>query len=180
MNASARVKGKTLVVYYSVSGNTARVARDLARALGADIESLQEKRHGTGFMGYIGAVIDAVRGTPTDIGEPVSDPRNYSLVIVGTPVWAWNMTPAVRAWIQKSQPRLGDVAFFVTSGDTDAEKIVPSMEALAGHKAVASTGFNARQLVDRAVYDKRLAEFLAALDGRPHVTIPQQPAVSTP
>lgn len=41
MQASKQV----LVVYYSLSGNTARVASDLAARLGADLESIDANSH---------------------------------------------------------------------------------------------------------------------------------------
>lgn len=161
--------GRVLVVYYSVSGNTARVARDIGKALGADVESLRDRGHGTGCLGYLKAGLDAARGRSAALGELMFDPKNYALTIVGTPVWAWHMTPAVRAYLQRHKMDFGNVAFFVTSGDTDADKIVPSMERIVRRRAVAFTGFNSRQLADPRVYAGRLDAFFKSL-GRPVVS----------
>jgi len=155
--------GKVLVVYYSVSGNTARVARDIAKALNADVESLRDRNHGTGFWGYLKAGLNAARGIATTLGDTSFNPRNYDLTIVGTPVWAWHMTPAIRTYLERHGTELGNVAFFVTSGDTDAERIVPSMESIVKRPAVAFTGFNGRQLADAGVYSRRLDDFLKSL-----------------
>jgi flavodoxin len=156
---------RVLVVYYSMTGNTARVARDLGRTLGADVESVQDKGHGVGLKGYLKATIDAVRGIPAQIGEPTRNPADYSLVIIGTPVWAWHMTPAIRAYLQRFKASLNDVAFFVTSGDTDVAQIVPSLELVSGHKALASAGFSAQELSDRRNYEGKLTDFVNALGG---------------
>jgi menaquinone-dependent protoporphyrinogen IX oxidase len=160
---SSSADRKVLVTYYSVTGNTARVARDVAKVLGADVESIQDKSHGVGFVGYLKAVIDAVRGVTPVIGMPTHSPRNYALTVIGTPVWAWHMTPAVRAYLRTCREQFGDVAFFVTSGDTDASKVVPEMESVGGHKALAYAGFNARELANRDVYDRKIQEFARML-----------------
>ena len=77
------------------------------------------------------------------------------------------MTPAARAYIEKTKGNAPKMAFFVTSGGTDAGKIVPSMEEAAGRKAIAFAGFNAKELKDSAVYEKKLAAFVATLRHRP-------------
>jgi hypothetical protein len=158
-----------LVVYYSVSGNTARVARDIGKAVDADVESLRDRGHGTGFWGYLKAGLDSARGKSAALGELKFNPRNYALTIIGTPVWAWHMTPAIRAYLNRYKAEFLEVAFFVPSGDTDADKIVPSMESIVGRRAVGFTGFNGRQLADQSVYVARLDAFLKSL-GRPDVT----------
>jgi hypothetical protein len=157
---------KILVAYYSLSGNTARVAHDIAARLGADIESIRDPGHGVGFIGYLKDSLDALRGVPAKIGPLAKNPRDYSLTIVGTPVWAGRLTPAVRSYLKQTQGRLGKVAFFSTSGNTDVAKIVPVIELLADTRLIASVGFNARELSTPGAYDAKLAGFLGQLDGR--------------
>lgn len=168
MNAKASAnKRGVLVVYYSLSGNTARVARDLAKRTKADIESLRDTSHGKGFIGYWKSIIDAVRGKPVSLDNLKYDPADYSLVVIGTPVWAWHMTPAIRAYLMMFAGDLGNVGFFVTSGDTDVEKLVPSMEAIIRRNAVASAGFNAKELAVSATYESKLTDFIQALNRAP-------------
>jgi len=157
---------KILVAYYSLSGNTARVARDIAARVGADIESIQDPGHGVGFFGYLKDSLDALRSIPAKIGPLAKNPADYALTIVGTPVWAGRLTPAVRSYLKQTQGRLGKVAFFVTSGNTGVEKIVPSIELLADTRLIASAGFNARELSERGAYDEKLTAFLYEIDGR--------------
>jgi menaquinone-dependent protoporphyrinogen IX oxidase len=94
------------------------------------------------------------------------DPRNYALVVIGSPVWVGRMTPAVRAYLERYRDHLAHVAFFVTSGDTDAAKVVGSVEAILGHKAKALTGFNAKELADRGARSDKIATFVQALRQR--------------
>jgi flavodoxin len=164
---STRLQGKVLVVYYSVSGNTARVARDIAMLMRADLEALRDERQGSGCMAYIKAVVDAIRQTPIELGPLSKHPREYALIVVGTPVWAWKMTPAVRAYLQRVRPDLGKVAFFVTSGDTDVSKIAPAMEEVSGCHPIACAGFNAEELANTELYREKLDTFVRAMKDAP-------------
>jgi flavodoxin len=154
---------KVLVVYYSLTGNTARVARDIAARTGADLESLRDPSHGTGFFGFMKASLDALRGHVPKVGPLTRDIAGYDLTIIGTPVWARRMTPAIRAYLQIVRGKLRRVAFFVTSGDTDVVFLLPALEKAAGTRAVATAGFNQRELKDPDVYGAKLTAFQTAL-----------------
>jgi hypothetical protein len=43
---------KTLVVYFSRSGHTRQVAREIASRCGADLEAIREERGRAGLLGY--------------------------------------------------------------------------------------------------------------------------------
>lgn len=132
---------KILVVYYSSSGITEKVGGLLAVALEADQEKLVDKKERKGVWNYLVAAKDAMMKYETEIETPKYDPADYDLVIIGTPVWAWTMTPAVRTYIAKNKDKLKNVVFFTTSGGTTYDKIVPEMETLSGKKAIISNGF---------------------------------------
>ncbi len=153
----------TLVVYYSLTGNTARVATDLAAKLDADLESIRDRGHGVGFWAALKAGYDAMKDRPARIDPLQRDPADYALTLIGTPVWGWKMTPAVRAYLQQTAGRLHDVAFFVTSGNTDVTTLLPSLEGLAKRTAIASAGFNGRELADGIVYKRKLSRFVEAI-----------------
>jgi flavodoxin len=176
VNEAERVRNaKTLVVYYSLTGNTARVARDIAKRMGADLESIRDRDHGTGFFGFLKNCVDALRGATAWIAPLARDPGQYALTLVGTPVWAGKVTPAVRAYLQQTRGRCSRVAFFVTSGNTDVARVLPALEAEAQVHAIAAAGFNARELKEQGLYDAKLASFSNELHS-PSAT--QQPAVT--
>lgn len=153
-----------LVVCYSRSGNTRRVAMDLSQRLDADIEFIRDKQ-GAGILGQISGAWRAWRELPAPIGPLQHDPRGYGIVVVGTPVWAWRMTPEVRAYLNMAKGKLRKVAFFVTSGDTDVAQVVPALETVADCTAIAAMGWNTRELADKAVYEAKLTAFVKAIVG---------------
>jgi hypothetical protein len=155
---------KILVVYYSLQGNTARVARDIAARTGAEYESIRDRTHGTGPLGFVRACFDALRGATVNISPIFRDPGGYDLTVIGTPVWAGRMSPGVRSYLTQNAGRFGRIAFFVTSGNTDVTRLLPALESAAQTRAIASTGFNAKELQDAATYEAKLDAFIAALD----------------
>lgn len=154
---------KVLVVYYSRTGNTERVARDVASALGADIEKLVDTRNRKGIFGFLGGGRDAMKKNRTELGPLGKDPASYDLVVLGTPVWAGNITPALRTYLAVNKEKLKSIAYIITSGSTPAEKIVPLCEDAAGKKSVAYAGFVEKDLRDEKVYREKLAKFIEAL-----------------
>lgn len=159
MTAGKRV----LVVHYSLSGNTERVADDLATRLGADREKIGDIKNRRGLLGYWRAALDSIRERPAELTGLDKDPNDYALTLIGTPIWAGKITPAVRAYLRVNSGRFKDVAFFTTSGSTAAEKVVPAMERLAGRQAIAYAGFDYVDLKTESLYEQKIAAFLEGL-----------------
>ena len=128
---------KTLIVFYSRTGRTRAVAQELARQLGADQEELKEQADRSGATGYIAAGRDAMLKRPAELLPTACRPADYELVIVGTPVWAFTMTPAIRTWLTREAASLPKVAFLCTQGGSGAERTMFDMEQLAGKAPVA-------------------------------------------
>lgn len=59
--------GKCLVVYYSRTGNTAKIARAIAESLSADIDPIRETRDRRGAIAYIRSAFEALRRKPAPI-----------------------------------------------------------------------------------------------------------------
>lgn len=155
---------KALVVYYSRTGNTKKVAEDIAVALNADIEQLVDKKDYSGVMGFMKAGKAASKEQPADLAPVKYDPSKYEMVILGTPVWAWNMTPAIRAYITNNKQAFKSISIFTTSGGTKPDKIVEKMETLAGKKAVSFSGFFAGEIkANGSSYKEKLQAFLKGL-----------------
>jgi len=155
-------QSKCLVVYYSRTGNTRSVAEALAEALGAEVEEIVDKKERGGVVGFVGGGVDSMRKKEADIEEPQKNPADYELVLVGTPVWAWNMTPAVRAYLTRVRDRLPRVAFFLTTGGTGIEGTFEAMAALCGKEPAATLAFKEREL-KKDEWRERVREFVEKL-----------------
>jgi flavodoxin len=151
---------KILIAYYSKTGNTKRVAHDIAQKLGADVEELVDKKKRTGLLGYFRSGRDGMKKIGTEIGELSKDPAEYDLVITGSPVWGWNIVPAVRTYLEQNKGKIKSHAFFVTSGNTDSEKLVGYLKEIMDSDPLAHVGFSTEQLKEEKVYGERLAKFV--------------------
>ena len=111
--------GKTLVIYYSASGNTERVAKDIAEAAGADLFEIvptevytSEDLNWTNSDSRVSREHDdeSLRDVPLTTTE-VPDWDSYDTVFIGYPIW-WG----IAAW---------PVDTFVKNNDFTGKTVIP-------------------------------------------------------
>ena len=111
--------GKTLVIYYSASGNTERVAKDIAEAAGADLFEIvptevytSEDLNWTNPDSRVSREHDdeSLRDVPLTTTE-VPDWDSYDTVFIGYPIW-WG----IAAW---------PVDTFVKNNDFTGKTVIP-------------------------------------------------------
>lgn len=110
---------KMLVVYYSWSnGNTEGIAKQLARACGADIERLETVAPYP--KDYDVTVRQGKRevdeGFKPNIEALTHDPADYDVIAIGTPTWWYTMAPAVATFFSEHSWEGKTVVPFATNG----------------------------------------------------------------
>ena len=154
---------KPLVVYYSRSGITKKVAIELAQALGCDIEELVDTQKRSGLFGWIRSGRQAMKEKLTTLQPLKKDITQYDIVIVGGPIWASKMSVPVRTFIAQNKDKMKEVAFFFTSGGKDNEpKIFPAMEQFCGKRPRATLGLRTVE-VKKDQYKEKVQAFAKAL-----------------
>jgi flavodoxin len=157
---------KILVVFYSRSGMTRRIAQALAAALHGDLEEITEPKSRSGFLGYLRSATEARRMRPATIVPAQHDVAAYDLVIVGTPVWAWSLSSPVRAFLMATAARLPEVAFFCTLGGAGSENAFAQMTAIIGKQPRAVCAITQREVL-AGNYAGRLAAFQGTITAVP-------------
>jgi flavodoxin len=137
---------RTLIVFYSRSGTTRRIAKALSTALECGIEEIAESTPRNGFIGYCRSVIEARRKSTPDILPTRNDPSSFDLVVIGTPVWAWSVASPVRAYLAANKDRFPDVAFFCTLGGNGSETVFAQMQAIIGKAPRATCAIVAKDV----------------------------------
>ena len=131
---------RTLVVFFSLDGNTRSAAKKIADKLGADILELQPvKPFPTGkFLKYFLNGMKATFGYTVKLKPYIFDPESYEAVIVCTPVWASSVTPPIRTFLRNN--KLGSVKLGIVtcSGGGDAAKAPSQILSLAGRDKAAA------------------------------------------
>jgi menaquinone-dependent protoporphyrinogen IX oxidase len=153
---------KTLVVFYSRSGTTRRIAEALSEALKCDLEEITEPKPRTGFLGYIRSLLEATRKRPSIIAPKTHDVSSYDLVVIGTPVWGWSLSSPVRAYLMATASQLPEVAFFCALGAKGSESTFAQMTAIVGKKPRAVCAITEREVLSGKHFD-RLSAFEKAL-----------------
>lgn len=137
---------KILIAFYSRTGLTRKLAGKLASDLNADLEEIIDKDKRQGVLGYLRSGREAMGERPASI-EPVKiDPTDYDLVIVGTPVWAYNMSCPVRTYLTENKGRIKKLACLITLGGQGAEKTISKMSELTGLESVANLVVLSREI----------------------------------
>ena len=107
---------KSLVVFYSRTGNARFVAQTIAALIGADTEEIVDLKKRGGALGFLSGGSDARRGKETEIESPKRSAADYDFIIVGTPIWAGRPTPAITTYLKKTDLLGKKVSFFFVQG----------------------------------------------------------------
>lgn len=150
---------KTLIVYYSRTEITKKVADNLATKLNADVEEVIDKANYKGAVGYMRAGRAAMKESLTEIEEFKVDISQYDLVILGTPIWGWNMTPAIRTILNQYKDKINKVAFYCTMGGSGDVKAFTKMSEILGKKPVAKMSLLTKEVVTEQ-YQSKVEEFI--------------------
>ncbi|MGC8816544.1 MAG: flavodoxin family protein [Candidatus Hadarchaeum sp.] len=154
---------KILVACYSRTGTTKEVGEAIAKELGADFDEIVDLKKRTGLppIRFLIAGKDATRKRKTNIKFERAA-AGYDLIVIGTPVWAGNITPAVRTYLGAQRLDGKKVAFFCTYS-IGHEKVFDEMKALVPKSVVVGTlGIPAKE-VKAGDYLKRAKEFAESL-----------------
>ncbi|MFC1731408.1 flavodoxin family protein [candidate division KSB1 bacterium] len=152
---------KSLVVYYSRTGNTRKIALEIAVALNADIEEITDTENREGVLGYLKSGMQSSLKKQVEIHKPEKDPSKYDLVVLGTPIWSWKLIPPLRTYINDHK-FLKNVAFFCTEQGSGGKGAFKEMESMIGIKPLAKIEIFQKDLKDN-VYEKRLTTFIKKL-----------------
>jgi NAD(P)H-dependent FMN reductase len=137
---------KTLVVFFSRSGRTRRIAHELAERLHADREDISAVQARDGPVGYAQSALEALAMLAPAIAAPRHDSAAYDLVVIGSPVWFWSLSSPVRTWLLQAAPPHARVAFFCTMGGSGAWRVFDTMAALTGRQPVATLALTEQQV----------------------------------
>ncbi|MBN1555529.1 MAG: flavodoxin [Phycisphaerae bacterium] len=147
---------KSLVVYYSRTGITRTVSQYVAEALCADVEELIDTKNRKGPLGFVLAGKDAALKKLVPIEPPKTNPAEYDLVILASPVWANTMSSAIRAYLTKHGKEIRAAALLSTTHTSGIAESQRDMRALLGCEVIAAAGFRQKSV--------KRGEHIAALD----------------
>jgi flavodoxin len=98
---------KTIVYYYSLTGNCEKIGKMIAFRLECECEQIIEKkkRLSKGFLKFLNGGA-ALKNEISEIKPLKNDPGQFEQIVVVTPFWAASPTPAVRGFIEQYKKEL--------------------------------------------------------------------------
>ena len=160
---------KTLIVYYSLEGNTDYAANRIAAAIGCDILRLQPMKayRDKGFLRIVLGGKSAISGEAPELQDYDVDLSGYERVVFGFPVCAGTFTPPIRTFVQENEEGLKEkslVAFACQSG-SGAETALEKLKALVGESFDFTGIFIDPKKKQSEETDAKIDEFAEQLKG---------------
>jgi flavodoxin len=94
-----KLENETLVIYYSLTGNTKMIGETIGSAINANVQEVKpvkELNPESGLRFMLGGMQASLRFKPKL--KPINiNPLNYDLIFIGSPVWAWQVSPPIRS-----------------------------------------------------------------------------------
>lgn len=140
---------KSLIVYYSYTGNTRKVAQTMKEVLSqnqeVDILGLEPEDESDNFFVQAARALSGKRAL---LAQAPLDVSGYELICIGTPVWALAPPPAVNSYLDGLKNIEGkDAICFVTYGSgLGADRCLNSLMMALKKKGVFKlSGFKIQQ-----------------------------------
>ena len=86
---------KELVLFYSYSGNTKKVAEKFAQENNCDICEITDKKRPNKFAAYTAGIVKVMKGSGRKIKPLAVKFEDYDVINVFSPVWAGHITPSM-------------------------------------------------------------------------------------
>lgn len=134
---------KSLVVYYSMSGNCEMVAEKIKELAGADVLRIDPEKAfpDSGFKKFFWGGKSAVMGDTPALKPYEFDAALYDCVIIGFPVWASRMAPPLKTFVADNLEVLKGkkVASFACQGGSGAERAFAQLCGMLGRDSLDAT-----------------------------------------
>jgi len=122
-----------LVCYFSASGNTRKVAEDIASAVSGDLFEIEPKEKYTSedldwMNKQSRSSIEMNENIKPDILNKVSNLEKYDIVCLGFPIWWYKEPTIIDKFLEENDMTGKDIYVFVTSGSSSIDSTYKSLQ----------------------------------------------------
>lgn len=142
---------KSLVIYYSLEGNTEMIAKSIASEVNADILELKPKKdiHPKGFLRYVWGGKQVLFKEKPELFPLEKKIQDYDLIFMGTPVWASTFAPAFNTLFSQNSIQNKKIALFCCYAGQEGKTFKNFKDVLNKNDILGEIGFK-----DPEKYDK--------------------------
>ncbi|GKU23278.1 flavodoxin family protein [Clostridium folliculivorans] len=135
---------RSLVIFYSLEGDTKFIAETISKELDGDIAEIKPVKQipTGGFRKYLWGGKQVMFKDKPDI-EPINeDLSKYDLIVLGTPVWASRFAPVFNTFLEKHKIKNKSIALFCChSGGREGKTFEDFKEKLKGNDFLGEMAF---------------------------------------
>ena len=155
---------KALVIFYSRTGTTKKVAGAISANFGCDLEEIIDTKDRSSVLGWLKSGIDTTLKKSSVIKEIKMNPTLYDLVIIGTPVWNNTLSSSIRTYLYQYKESFKRLAFFCTLEGSES-KVFREMELICGKKPLALLKLR-RKEVEKGEYMDKVRQLIVEINNK--------------
>lgn len=153
---------KVLVVSYSYTGTSRRVAQLLRDRQDWEVAEIAEARPRTGAFGYLRCLLDSRFRRCPEIRYDGPLPRHFDTVVLVSPIWGQQLAGPMRSFITRRRDHLPDLAVVSVMGGSGAPNAVSEIGRIIGRAPILSIALTTREVHDGSCAE-RLQRFGTAV-----------------
>ncbi|GHU71878.1 hypothetical protein AGMMS49992_06680 [Clostridia bacterium] len=135
---------KYLVVYYSRTGGSERLAKALQKKLGSDIDRIGYAK--TEKVSFISAALQAARKATAKFTGEMHNAAKYDKVYFVSPVWAGALATPIRSYMSYYKDSIKSYELLVTCGSSGLEGAAKDAQTVIGKPAANAEQFTAKEV----------------------------------
>jgi hypothetical protein len=171
---------KTLVVVYSYTGTSARLAQTLCAQMGWPLGSISDAApRAAGAAGSLRCLLDSLLRRRPAIRYEGPDPADFDNVVLVAPVWFLRLAAPMRSFVAERRTALKQVAVISVMGAEGAPESVAEIGRLLGWAPMLATSFTTRE-VEEGSGVERLGVFARAVQASGRSETAMRPALWSP
>jgi flavodoxin len=179
MNEAEAPANKVLVIVYSYTGTSRRVAELLRAQHGWPVAHIHDARPRSGVLGGWRCVLDAMLRRQPEIRYDGPPPSDYDAVVLVSPIWLLQLAGPMRSFVARQHRRLRKVAVLSVMGGEGEPDAAAEIGELLGRAPVLSAAVTRRE-VNNGRCAQRLQAFGDALGGGENQRAAVHPAALSP
>jgi flavodoxin len=139
----------TLIVFYSYTGNSRRLAQLLAAQQGWPVGEIIEVHPRSGnMMGNMRCALDSVLGRRPAVFYRGPELAGFETVVLVAPVWLQQLAGPMRSFVANESKHIGRAAVLLSMGAQGGANAIAEIASILGHDPLVSEVVTARQFED--------------------------------
>jgi flavodoxin len=142
---------KTLIVYYTNTGNTEKVANQIQKQTDGVIEKIEDNINRRGIIGFLKSGFQAARKSIVSINEPTYNPSDFDQIIIVSSIWNGTINSPMRTYLQKYKKEIGSYKLILVRGGIEIEPVVSEVTSILGKSPIKVLGIKNKEIKQNTI-----------------------------